>query len=139
MTSPENVGQQFIHLYRGLEDVTHPNQIDANNLGSHWTPSYSTAEEFALPTWARESKEFSNVEGSIIHAKVDRNHIMEMGTPEMEGAEDWRMSEDHWEQEKTIRPGAPVEILKVEALKHNNATGEIKRVTKRNSPTQGTA
>jgi hypothetical protein len=64
---------------------------------------------------------------------------MEMGTPEMEGAEAWRMSEDHWEQEKTLRPGAPVEILKVESLKHVNATGKITRVAKRNSPKRGTA
>jgi hypothetical protein len=127
-----------ILLYRGLEDITHPNQIDANRLGVHWTPSYSSAEEFAIPTWAKESEDLDKVQGAIIHAEIDPKHIMEMGTPEMEGAESWRMPESHWEQEKTLRPGSPVKILKIETLNHNNATGEVKRVTKRNAPKQGT-
>lgn len=65
------------------------------------------------------------VEGSIIYGLVHPDHIMKLDSPEMEGWEQWRMENEHWEAEQTIRPGSPIQIIKVEKVSHSKDTGVL--------------
>ena len=98
------LGPQFQTLYRGLT-VT-PEQVDMSQVGTHWTPDRSVAEDFA--TFDTEGNPGP---GTVITAKVHQRHVV-----------DWRSSKDafdpsvHREREVPLRKGALLHIQDVERL-----------------------
>lgn len=132
-------GAKHIVVYRGLEDVIKPHHIDFSNLGVHWTTDLSTADEFAVPAWTKENPDLPKVSGAVVHGLVHPTHILDLNSDEAKGWGEWRMGEDHWEQEKTVKPGSPVKILKVERVDMDNTTDKITRRNLRGAPSEGTA
>ena len=61
---PKPTGPQFTTLYRGLQDVSHPDEIDPELIGPHWTHTKEKAEYFAGES------------GSTVTAQVPNEHIM---------------------------------------------------------------
>lgn len=128
MTSPENVGQQFVHIYRGLEDITRLKDIDTDSVGVHWTTDENTAHEMAAPEWA--VNEGMKPRGVVIHGTVKPEDVHSLDDPEMKGWEHWRMGDDHWEQEKTLRHGTTVNIEGIDHVQ-NSEEGHTSRPAKR--------
>jgi len=118
--------KDYIPVFRGLEDITNAKDITFDSLGVHWSADSKTALEMAVPEWALEDDDVEgNIEGSIVYGLVHPDHIMKLDSPEMEGWEGWRMDGEHWEAEQTIRPGSPIQIIKVEKVSHNKGTGVL--------------
>lgn len=125
--TPENVGQQFTTLYRGLAGVDAAKHVDFDNLGPHWTPEFHVANSFALSRAGDtyfERGEPKVLRGMIITAQVPHEHIID---PESEEGEDWReggavFSRDHTEQEHTVRPGSPIKVVGVSKIRSNDRT-----------------
>lgn len=133
--------QGYIPVFRGLEDITKAKDITFEGLGVHWTTDPDTALKMAVPEWAIDDEEIEgSISGLVIHALVHPDHIMKLGTPEMEGWEQWRMDEEHWEAEQTIRPGSPIQIIKIEKVSHNKETGVLsERALTQGVPNEGIA
>lgn len=111
--------EDFETVYRGVD--AHPDHIDHNNLGHHWSYNQNDAYNFALGqgeadlTGTRWEGFFGDdeedppmPEGSVIKAKVHRRHLIHHEDPE------W----DHYEltempDEVRVRSGAPVHIQEV--------------------------
>jgi hypothetical protein len=113
MTSPENLGRQFVNVYRGM--AAHPDEVNYGRLGIHWTTDPSIAHEFAI---TRKN------EGTILEAKVPVEHVVQKGTDEwnrydevaaMSGGGDT-------ESEITLRRGAPVTVQKITHVKREPKT-----------------
>jgi hypothetical protein len=142
--TPENVGQQFKTLYRGLAGIDAAKHVDFDNLGFHWTPKFDVANSFAL---SREGDTYFEREpkvlrGMIITAQVPHEHIID---PESEEGKDWQEGEavygrHHVEEEHTVRPGSPINVVGISKVRSNDRTwtgfdeAEMKRF-----PKQGTA
>lgn len=113
--TPDNVGQQFVSLYRGLNVQNH-RDIDTSKLGSHWTTDPDIAQSFALSVPVGGDPDKSTLRGVIIHAQVDPQHIVD---PDSEEGKHWRDTKEVFdrgnrEQEHTVRPGAPITITGME-------------------------
>jgi len=133
--TPENVGQQFTTLYRGIATQSHSmKDVDFDNLGSHWTPDQDVAASFALSRagdtyFEREPKV---LRGIVISARVPHEHIID---PNSEEGEYWRetmdvYSPEHTEQEHTVRPGGEVHVTGVTRLKFRNGETEAHDFTR---------
>ena len=113
---PENVGQQFKHLYRGVAGIT-PEMVstgiggEADGAGIHWTTDENVAAHFANPDEHDVDERFAS-DGVIIRAKVPYSSIVQRGTPEHEQLESEThiLDEGSPEKEVTVRPGAPIHV-----------------------------
>ena len=105
-------------MYRGV--AAHPEHLDPN-LGSHWTPDYNVAYNFATSRdfegYLPESDEEWDDPGkvTILEADVHKRHIID---PNSEEYENWRdmmgvLGPESHEQEHTVRPGAPVHLRSI--------------------------
>lgn len=131
MTSPENVGQQFIHLYRGLRGVSGIKEIDLKNLGHHWSTDPDVAKDFATNNIAaydlHPNTERNGEPGIIISAKVHRDNVVD---PHSEEGDWWHMETgvlpagENYEAEHTVREGSPVHIVSVKKLLPKFVTDE---------------
>lgn len=135
---PKPTGPQWVRLYRGLH-ATDPEHIEKNpkGIGPHWSTSSDVAYNFAtyrdisgIPHWDMAYDEDPiPLEGTVVEALVHRRHIID---PESDEGQDWQLGEDvfgpdHSEQERTVRPGAPVHV---QALHHFDDDNEKYRVVK---------
>lgn len=119
MSASDHMGDQFITLYRGLRGVSHPDEIDPELIGPHWTHSPEVAEDFA------------GKHGSIVTAQVPSKHIMYNGRtgeqhPDFHGNyhNDFSalyrvMPEEQQEKETFVRPGVPVRIVSMRTHPEN--------------------
>lgn len=133
MSAQDNLGRQFITLYRGIQ--THPKKINKEQLGMHWTTSKDVAEGAALGMYPDDlafdqSLHTPPRHSAILEAKIPKSEIIKRGTVEHK-----ELSEIHEimpyarEREKTIRPGTPVDA-KVHQMVYGRR-GMKKRVQKR--------
>jgi hypothetical protein len=124
MTSPENIGQQFLYLYRGLStpkfEPEDSDQVDFDNLGVHWTPNRNVAQRFATQEVPYEGdnedlQDVFSTGGRVIRAKVRVKDIVDPNSEEGKELSDKlgifnRTTDDSDEKEHTVRPGAKVKI-----------------------------
>jgi hypothetical protein len=121
MTSPENVGQQFVHLYRGLHGVSDLSKVNFKFLGHHWTEDPSVAKDFATNNLSSYDlyPDIDGEPGFLISAKVHRDNIID---PHSEEGDWWHMEtgvlppSESEEAEHTVREGSPVHIVSVRKL-----------------------
>ncbi len=105
-----------VKVYRGLE--THPDNVDWNNLGQHWSLSPTVARYFSQ----REEEKGGDAETShstVIEGLIHKKHFM---TAEHPGAREfWKkhmgighkwLGGDVGENELPVIQGAPVQILR---------------------------
>lgn len=109
---PRPNGRQFVTLYRGLADVSHPDEIDPELIGPHWTHDKERAFEFA------------GKHGSVVEAQIPQKHILYNGQTLEEHPD---FNQYHWtnnavyrvmpdmdEAETFVRPGVPIRITGME-------------------------
>ena len=108
--------QQPLKVYRGLAYTDEPN---TTRLGMHWTTNPNVAHEFASDEsndgWDEEPAE----KGIILEAEVRPEHEIQPGTQEHEDVSDSDavLGPDHYEAERTIRPGAPIRVTRHHYIK----------------------
>lgn len=135
--SPENVGQQFVTLYRGLGGKRSLKHIDFDNIGRHWTTDPEVAESFALDYPGPRT---TFLHGFVVHAQIPAEHIIDPSS------EEWKKMSvrygmygpGHGEEEHTIREGAPVSIHKIQVV-HKTADNDITNTEMKRFPRQGRA
>ena len=121
---PKPTGQQFVQLYRGLEQAS-PDTLDAHQMGPHWTTDYGVARTFA--GWD------SGVGGTVVGALVHKRHIIPEGTPEHDDAKyKWAVSGSDeawgsWEKEHTVRPGSPIHVTEIKHVPEEGGSTTIER------------
>ena len=126
---PRPTGEQFIHLYRGLADVT-PEQVDAKGAGLHWTTDPESAYNFATSRdafgWVHEDRDDGPLQGTILEAKVHRRHVVDLNSEEGKDMAEMLsiLPPEHPEQETTVRPGAPVHVLRMHYYDYPNQKNE---------------
>ena len=120
---PKPIGPQWVRLYRGLH-ATDPEHIERHptGVGPHWSASPDVAYNFATGRDFSGMPQYDETDdvpmmGTVIEALVHPRHIID---PNSDEGEEWQMGEavfgpDHSEQERTVRPGAPIHI---QALHH---------------------
>lgn len=131
MSAQDNLGQQFIKLYRGVHaDNRNPEDTsNLKNLGIHWTPHRRAARSFA----SGESLDLSHdyykdrgikPEGLVYTALVHKDHVVKVGTDEWKELSSRHSiqspGENTFEREKTVRRGSPLKIIGIEKV-----TGEL--------------
>lgn len=123
-------GPQFVRLYRGLH-ITDPEHLEKNprGIGSHWTRSPEVAYNFATyrdtdgnPHWDAQDYDDIPMSGTVVEALVHKRHIID---PESAEGQDWQHGEavlgpNSQEQERTVRPGAPVHIQQMHYFDDDN-------------------
>lgn len=116
MAAKDNVGKQFIEVFRGFAGVS-PNQLDAGRLGRHWSTNRAVAESFANDAVGPD--ESSTVVSALVRAK----HVIPHDTEEWD-TEAGRYGADYGdvEGERTIRPGSRVHVTGI--THYPNATEE---------------
>jgi hypothetical protein len=132
MASIENVGQQFVHLYRGFakENLS---EIDFDNLGQHWTSKKHVAANFAGQMAGMKMGPGADVTGVIVTARVPKEQVNRIKVPNHDDLEQIN------EHEHRVTPGTPVEIKEVQKV--NLFDGKITRVLDEpyDAPKQGKA
>lgn len=130
---PRPTGPQFVTLYRGLEGVS-PDMLDKGQMGMHWTPKYDVARSYANAENSYSNEDFDEHGGVVVEAKVHKRHIIEPGSEEWEkvagrsGVFDRDESGwGSWEQEHSIRPGAPVHVTQLRHLHPEGGSTDISR------------
>lgn len=121
MTRSNAEFQQPLKLYRGLAYTQEP---DINSLGSHWTTDLTIAHKFASDDSEMDG-EGPAPKGVILEGEVHPEHEVRPGTKEFEGAVDTEGvigSDNNPEQERYIRPGAPIRITKHHYLEDGQIT-----------------
>lgn len=111
MTRNNGDFQQPLKVYRGLAYTREP---DTSHLGPHWTTDPNVALNFAADNHEL-SDEGPAPQGIILEGEVHPEHEVRPGTKEFEGAVDTEGvigNENNPEQERYIRPGAPIRITK---------------------------
>jgi len=109
---------QFVTVYRGLAGIDHPEGLDAEFIGPHWTHNKSVAENFAGKT------------GSIVTGQVNKKHLMQdssTGWSHPNLANDYGMGNNvvykvfpHEEEKETfVRPGNNIHITHMETSPNN--------------------
>lgn len=109
---------QYITVYRGLSGIDHPDALDPELIGPHWTHDKSVAENFAGKT------------GSIITGRVNRKHVMQdssTGWSHPDLTNDYGMGydtiykvfPDEEEKETFIRPNRRVYVTHMETSPNN--------------------
>lgn len=125
MSAEDNLGQQFVTVYRGLP--THPKNVRTNFAGIHWSESMDAAASFAKPYYITH-----DTNGTVIEAQVEKKHIVEPYSKEWEeyGGGDSHsgygiFAPSHEEQETTIRRGAPIHVTKLHHFLEGKKAGEL--------------
>lgn len=118
--TPENVGQQFMTLYRGIASKGSVKEIRFEGLGRHWTPDREVAESFAVSS-ANDPVDPTHPhawQGFIVRADVPTEHIVDPESDEgKELASKHKIfGREHGEEEHTVREGAPLNISGVEKV-----------------------
>lgn len=114
---PKPTGKQWVTLYRGLAGVSHPDELDPELIGPHWTHDPHSAEMFAGPS------------GSVVEADVPAEHILYNGKTK-ESHKDFDeikysyppyivMPEEMSENETFVKPGVPINIRKMSTHPEN--------------------
>jgi hypothetical protein len=132
---PKPTGPQFVTLYRGLSNVS-PDEVKTTDVGPHWSRSHEVAYNFAtdrdVEGWPHDDGIVGDMDdvnsryGTVIEAKVHRRHIID---PESQEGQDWQgfaavQHSGSQEQESTVRPGAPVHVLRMHLYDEDNANNE---------------
>ncbi len=121
MPAHEHLSNQFKTLYRGL--MTHPENVDYDAVGPHWTENIESAYNFATNRdvwgWSQDEnyEEGEVSHGVILQAKVHSRNIMPNDDNEAQAMA--VMPKDSLENETFLRDRAPVHI---EALEHITTT-----------------
>ena len=118
MSASDHVSNQFTTVYRGLEKVSHPDEIDPELIGPHWSQSFDRASEFA------------GKHGAIVTAQIPNKDILWNPKTGYQ-SKDFEhytsnysaiyrvMPEQHDEKETFVRPGVPVKITAMETHPKN--------------------
>ena len=116
-----------ITLYRGLN--RHPKDVDMDNLGVHWTPSFEVAKKFATAGMGLPNRVTDRSHGTIVQATFSRGDIVPEGSKGHidfyeggggEGMGTYGHNSD--EKEVTIRRGVTTDIDRVHHLEWNPTT-----------------
>ena len=123
-------GEQYVTLYRGLRNATHPDELNLDAIGPHWTPDREAAERFArghLSTGESERDRY----GSVLTAQIHRRNLLSDYAKQetYPGFEDYAMgndsihaalrpwsSESDYEKESFVRPNRRVHITSMETI-----------------------
>ena len=112
---PEPTGPQWVQVYRGLHEATHDTVMhNSRDLGIHWTPNYAIAHKFAERGGIyNRNREYLG--GAVISAYVHRRHIIDKDDPTAINSGVFPDYHPHaqYEDEITLRPGAPVHVRKL--------------------------
>ena len=123
-------GEQYVTLYRGLRGVTHPEELNLDAIGPHWTPDWEAAEGFARG-YVPEGESERDRYGSILTARVHRRNLLsdfdkketypgfeeyEMGSNALYAALDPNDRDSKHEKESFVRPNRRVHITGMETL-----------------------
>lgn len=135
--SNQQFGEDFVLVHRGVRDVHHPDVIGAERgLGTHWSSREEVARGFAEP--GSRYPHFSNVQeddpeelkSTVLSAYVHKNDVMSQ-----DEVQDWNKTKNplfHYihtekdgnhEQEVSVRPGAPVHVVKATDLTNIDDNG----------------
>lgn len=108
--------QQPLKVYRGLAYTDEPN---TSRLGMHWTTNSLVAHSFATdePYWRDDTEPAPK--GILLEAEVHPKHEIQPGTQEHDDVmdSDAVIGPSHYEQERTIRPGAPIRVTRHHYIK----------------------
>jgi hypothetical protein len=128
MSAENNLGRQFITLYRGVYGTNYVH----NPIGMHWTPDRGVAEHFALGRDYDEVKEPGDPNhGHVITAQVEKKHVVPVGSSEwhqLASKHDILHPEQNgqWENEHTLNDGTPLNIKSIDKIKENPKTGRTR-------------
>ena len=89
---PTPTGPQFVTLYRGLAGVSHPDELDPELIGPHWTHKKERAEEFAGPS------------GSVVSAQIPSGAIMYNGRTGEERSDFYRLAHNDYSAVYRVMP-----------------------------------
>lgn len=118
MSASDNLGPQWMRVYRGLHDVSWDTVEDDSKdrpLGIHWTTSYPVAEVFAQYGTTRPHRNAEGGEGAVLTGIVHRRHIIGKDDPDAvdHGVyPEWHPDAAR-EREVTLRRGAPVHLRSI--------------------------
>ena len=122
MMHPDNVGQQFkdhVLVHRGIPQVG-PEAVKSD-LGIHWSHNIEVAKKFATPSAYEQDYEDNGSQGVVVSALVHKKHIIEPHSPEWHDAQNLGSAlnneiyePEHWEEEATVRPNSPVNVVAVQ-------------------------
>ena len=133
MPAHEHLSNQFKTLYRGL--TTHPDNVDYDAVGPHWTESLESAYNFATnrDVWGwSQNEDYEEGEvshGVILQAKVHSRNIMPNDDNEAQSMA--VMPKDSLENETFLRDRAPVHIEALEHITTNMSDGRGTEDSKR--------
>lgn len=140
-------------LYRGIHmGLLHPDEVHEmhanpsayfskhtdNEVGSHWTPDINVAHGFALGDDGRydnpdpdDEESYHHPAGLILHSKVHPKHILDPDSDEGQDFKDFTgaFDQNHPEQERSVRPGAPVHISHVSAVSYDPISNDHRDTT----------
>lgn len=118
MAAHENLSDQFVTLYRGMP--VHPDRVDYDRLGRHWTADLGVAKDFATPMSFKGAYDPSEGHGTVFEATVPHSNIIQPHTKEWEelGGGDYSsgtgiFEPGHSEHERTLRDKSAVKVGKV--------------------------
>lgn len=118
MSASDHIGGQFTTVYRGLSNVSHPDELDPELVGPHWTTNPDIALNFAGKT------------GSVVTGQVPNKHVLYDYATGHEHPDLEKYTNDNdavhrvipyheSEQETFIRPGVNVDITGMETHPNN--------------------
>jgi hypothetical protein len=110
MAASDNLSSELFNsvpLYRGVQsrDVEKP-------LGVHWSSNPEVPEKRFARVEPGKLKFDTRKSATIIHGRVNKNAIVDTtkGTGKKMAKEKEIWEPDSWEEEKTVRPGATVQV-----------------------------
>lgn len=132
---PRPTGDQWVSLYRGLASVT-PSEVTPNAVGLHWTTDPEVAYNFATSRDAEGWLHDDDYEdtprfGTVLEAKVHKRNLIDPNSKEGQDMSDLLaiQAPEHPEQERTVRPGSRVHVLKMHHYDDDNPDNEQPSIT----------
>ena len=121
---PKPTGPQFTTLYRGLQDVSHPDEIDPELIGPHWTHTKEKAEYFAGESGSTVTAQVPN-EHIMYSSKTGYQHPDFLGNYSFGDPNPYKvMYGDEGEEETFVRPNVTVDIVAMETHPKNPIRGK---------------
>jgi hypothetical protein len=141
---PDNVGQQFLRLHRGLHAT---DSVNTDQLGRYWTSDRKVAELFAGGFDDVSKANFpvkgdGPTQGHVVTALVHPDHVVVPGSPEhkkmvKEGdLPDPKSDMAKAEKEVTLRSGSPVKIESIDKVNVGNR-GSVLSQRVKGAPSEG--
>jgi hypothetical protein len=96
MSAQNNLGKQWKKVYRGIP--AHPDEVNLTSAGTHWTPHFEVAKEFATHKGSK---------GTVIEGHVHSDEVVKPHTEE-------------WYDMGGIRPETDDETLAEAGMFHHN-------------------